>query len=81
MTVEGDVRQTGCDAFARLGTGEIATGDLDEPTHERHEAENRFAQLELAVALHAGHADDLAGVNPQRDVFEREFGSGGRAGN
>ena len=35
----------------------------------------------MAVALHAGDANDLAGVNRQRDVFEREFGSGGRAGN
>src|SRR5690606_39974297 len=46
--------------------------DLDRPRARRREAENQLEQGRLARAVLAEHADDVAGVDLERDVRDRK---------
>ena len=50
--------------------GDVLVGQPDRPGGERDHADDRLDQLGLAVALDAGDAEHLTGVDREVDVAE-----------
>ena len=69
-------RRDGARERRRMRAARVAAGDLDAAAEgaavePRHEPAERAHERRLAGARRAEHEDDLAGVDPQRDVVER----------
>ena len=65
MTVLGDVGDAGADHRAGVVARHVLPADDDLARLDGPQAGDRLDQLALAVALHAGQRDDLAGVDGQ----------------
>src|SRR5438045_9659054 len=70
MAVRRDESQTGPQMLVRRGVADVVATDLHASAPDRPEAHERLHQLVLAVALDAGHSDDLAGPNLEVDVVD-----------
>ena len=68
VTVLGDVADTGLAALAHRPVADVGALQEDAAPHQRADAQQRFHHLDLAVALHAGHPEDLALADLQVDA-------------
>ena len=78
MAVERNVGQTGIDSFACRFAGNVASLEGDVAARDGHQAQNRFAQLELSVAFDSGDAHDLTRAHAHGHVVECQLRSGHR---
>ena len=63
LAVLGDVPDPGVVGLVRVGLGEVQVAQGHLPGHDLAHPGEGLDELALAVALDAGHADDLAGAH------------------
>jgi hypothetical protein len=67
------VRDADVGDLARTRVGDVPSADGDLPGVQRAQADDRFDELRLPVALHAGDRDDLARANLQVKALDRHL--------
>ena len=68
LPVLRDVADARAQPLPRCRVADVVAVDVHRPGRGRPQADQRLAELGLPVALHAGHAEDLARPDFERDV-------------
>ena len=71
VAVLGHVGHAQLEDVAGRGVGDVVAGDLDGAAHLGAHADERLDELALAVALHAGDAEDLTGAHLEVEAVDR----------